>query len=131
MYICNSDVNSTNNAWVLSSFGLGGVFGSYIGGVFVPSGDTINYIYAQNIGLEELDKNAINLYPNPTSDFISISFETSEPIQVQVLSLDGKLYKAIQTVTNERIDVYNLSSGTYIVQVKLNDAWSSQKIIIQ
>lgn len=78
------------------------------------------------------------VYPNPTSDKITISMEKGDTKNKQIAIYDifGKQVKDIQlnsTLENSNeieIDVRNLSNGTYFVKVSSNSESSTKKIII-
>ncbi len=76
--------------------------------------------------------NAIVLYPNPTSDFISILGDNNNVLSaVSIYSISGKLIQNIEISTNT-IDVSSLSSGNYIVKVQFkNDSNSYFKFLVK
>ena len=57
----------------------------------------------------------IELYPNPTTDFLNIKAEHIE--QVDIYNLQGQLLMTTQN-ENPQIPVFNLSKGIYFVQVR-------------
>jgi subtilisin-like proprotein convertase family protein len=69
----------------------------------------------------------IVMYPNPATDVVSIKFNNIPQLEVTLFDLLGRkvLSKMLQK-DNNGIDVSNLASGTYIVQMK-ND--NNEKII--
>jgi subtilisin-like proprotein convertase family protein len=69
----------------------------------------------------------IVMYPNPATDVVSIQFNNIPQLEVTLFDLLGRkvLSKMLQK-DNNGIDVSNLASGTYIVQMK-ND--NNEKII--
>lgn len=69
----------------------------------------------------------IEIYPNPTSDYLYIQSET--PVQsVQVLSLDGK---EIMNVERTRIDVSQLPKGAYLVRISTDGVVLTKRLIKQ
>lgn len=59
----------------------------------------------------------ISLYPNPTSNFLSI--KSLAAAEVTVINSNGQVVAAQKTNTeNTQVDVSNLPNGNYIVQVK-------------
>jgi hypothetical protein len=61
--------------------------------------------------------NNIILYPNPATDFIALS-GISTPAEIRILNLSGRIVGAKTVLSNyEIIDVSQLASSTYIVQV--------------
>ena len=72
-----------------------------------------------------LDKQ-ITLYPNPTSNSISVQTDL-DVSEVYVLDLKGK---TLQNTDAKEIDLSKLSSGIYLIKVKLknNEIWTSKVI---
>src|SRR5690606_7256126 len=73
----------------------------------------------EEMGINELD-NQITLYPNPTTGIINL--QTHKPIQdVTVYNLMGQKVSYSLNKEKTSIDISNLSSGIYFVEVILND----------
>ena len=77
----------------------------------------------------------LNVYPNPTSDYIFISSTLSEnnDVYISVFDLNGKAVrniekKAVNTL-NEKIDINKLPSGVYSVVVKVENQFYTKKIV--
>lgn len=94
------------------------------------SGETRDYIFTVNntLGTEEISLNSkIKVYPNPTSDFINI--ESSLEIKnVAVYNMMGQL--VLNTVSN-KVDISNLSNGTFILEVTSNDGQKTRSKIVK
>jgi trimeric autotransporter adhesin len=68
-----------------------------------------------------------SVYPNPTNDNINIS--SSENIKsIEVYSLEGRKIKSVVTSS---VDISDLSSGMYLIQVKTNEEKIGTKKIIK
>ena len=95
-----------------------------------PQGDVIriyNYVRlvrnvtTSGLGEIELNKNNLNVYPNPVSDFLTLRFDTSvsQAIEIKIISMNGQDYsinQVSQAGNNElKIDVCNLKPGVYIL----------------
>lgn len=79
---------------------------------------TYNYNNSLVLGIESNDEiKIINLYPNPSNNFIQLS-GISKPEKVVVYSLSG--VKMIETIINEneKIDIQNLSNGLYLMKLE-------------
>jgi len=64
-----------------------------------------------------LAKYEINVFPNPTSDFVSV--QTNEPIsQINVLNMSGKL---IRSSNSNEVNLGDLSEGTYLLRFTIDD----------
>lgn len=66
-----------------------------------------------NTGIIETNNPNIQIYPNPTSDYIYI--ENIEPQSVSIYSLDGKMIKTVENASV--IDVRDLSKGVYLINI--------------
>ena len=66
-----------------------------------------------NAGISETNKPEIQIYPNPTSDFIYI--KNIEPQLVIIYSLDGKIIKTVENANV--IDVRDLNKGMYLINI--------------
>ncbi|MEI8047889.1 MAG: T9SS type A sorting domain-containing protein [Bacteroidota bacterium] len=75
-------------------------------------------------GTEEVKAEGLNVFPNPASDQLTISFvdATSTALTVKIFNQLGKeVYKSSATNSADhsqmQIDISHLNSGTYIVQM--------------
>lgn len=76
-----------------------------------------------------------NVYPNPTKDYLTISFDKNlkEPITLILSDISGKLilkWSKIYT-KNYQISLKELSEGTYILVIEMNKSRLYKKIIKQ
>ncbi|MGB0424177.1 MAG: DUF7619 domain-containing protein, partial [Flavobacteriales bacterium] len=66
------------------------------------------------VGTEELNANALSMYPNPVEEQLFIEFTSSAPRQIQIYSIDGRLVKELNCTNIQcGIDVSNLANGKY------------------
>ena len=69
--------------------------------------------------ISELNASNFNVYPNPTSNYIKVTVNTSGDIQI--MDITGKLIKQVENTGNTnsdiRIDVSELENGTYFIKV--------------
>ncbi len=90
---------------------------------------TETYTAWKNIATQLKNKEAtksLSVYPNPTSGKSAI--ETSAPVQnVTVYSMNGTLQKQISNTTD--VDISELSSGLYFLQIKTTEGMVSTKIL--
>lgn len=75
--------------------------------------------FSTTLGTTTFEENSNNLvlYPNPSSDVIKIESNVEENLVVKIYSLTGQLVHQGNYQSNENIDVLNLASGLYLVQV--------------
>ena len=87
-------------------------------GLFValPSGGALVELPAATLGVENFDKNALVVYPNPVKNELNIQFSTLEVenINVRLVDMQGRTMSTnvIDTV-NTTVDVSALASGLY------------------
>ena len=86
-------------------------------------------------GINEMLSSAnISLYPNPTSDVLSIDFNAymSETVSMKITDLSGKIHmsKILQQSKNS-IDVSRLADGMYVVQLSSGARSYSTKIMLK
>ena len=80
--------------------------------------------YDDGIGLNELINAPINLYPNPSKDFINIDFESNlSNVSVEILNSLGDVlilenFADVSSKYIMQIAVHNLPSGLYLLRVK-------------
>ncbi|RRA95419.1 Ig-like domain-containing protein [Paenimyroides viscosum] len=81
------------------------------------------------LGLNELDLASLRYYPNPVDSELTISYK--EAIKaIQIYDVLGKMIKAQKFEANEvRVDVSNLSAGTYMVKVQTDTGSQFVKIV--
>lgn len=72
--------------------------------------DEIEFI--GNVGVENISKSTISIYPNPTTEQLNISGYTGN---VSIYSIDGTLLQTRDVNGNATFDVSNLTNGLYLV----------------
>ncbi|NNK69475.1 MAG: T9SS type A sorting domain-containing protein, partial [Flavobacteriaceae bacterium] len=70
----------------------------------------------------------IKIYPNPTSSFIHIR-SGKEIDQVKILDMTGK--QVMEFMGSSRLDLRQLTAGTYFLQLQSHNTVVVKKIIIQ
>lgn len=75
----------------------------------------------------DLENKAVNIFPNPTGDFINI--QTDESVKsIKILNLYGKAIQSFNTDL-KRIDVRSLSNGIYVLFIELDNKIITRKFI--
>lgn len=131
-------------AWTLYSFTVSGVGSTAIPikfgfRYFVTNGGTTG-ANSDIIGIDTFSVNrpslgvadsaakasSISLYPNPAVDFVSIKSESAIS-KVEVYDISGK--KIQVNLDGNKMDVRNLNSGTYIINIETKAGKTTEKFI--
>tara|TARA_B110000977_G_scaffold55420_1_gene75515 strand:- start:129 stop:2093 length:1965 start_codon:yes stop_codon:yes gene_type:complete len=94
--------------------------GSFYWKLIAPTSCRIDFesevrMFSNNyLGVSEFNRN-VKIYPNPALDELSIEGVTG---LIQILSLDGRLAKTVFLEMNSSVDIHELASGTYVLQVE-------------
>lgn len=91
-------------------------------------------ISSQILDVEEYSKSLVSLeaYPNPTSDHISLKIQNQLIKSVKVYSIFGEEVQSLRTIdtnTIESINLQNLSTGMYLIEIKTDIDTFTKKII--
>lgn len=83
---------------------------------------------------EELNALDAQVYPNPTSDLLVISFENilKENVEVSIVDMSGvlKYEEEIFQIREKQIELNNFSKGMYVLRIKKVNVESVFKIVI-
>ncbi|QTN38406.1 fibronectin type III domain-containing protein [Cryomorphaceae bacterium] len=90
------------------------------------------------IGLNEIDLTDINLYPNPTRDVFTLSFELTEvqDVDIYVLNAMGQVMysESLENFTGSYSEAINLAGeakGVYMVQIATKDGVVNRRVSLQ
>jgi hypothetical protein len=119
--------NYIDSAVSLSSNSLHGL-PNFITSYFLPTG----------INTNNQQQNQLTIYPNPTTDKITISFAatTNETVAIKIYSITGevvyeKLFQSFKTLEKlNAIDVSKLSNGIYFLSVQTDEKLMTKKIVV-
>lgn len=93
---------------------------------FIPENntETVQNQYIESVKLfqdnhSDIESNGMLIFPNPTNQSFTISFtETQESVkQLCIFDLQGKIMLKQENLSGNTINISNLPTGTYIVQV--------------
>ena len=74
----------------------------------------------------------INIYPNPASDIINISFSKNIKGKLSIVDLFGSIVKSEQIDENSMtINVSNLCTGIYILKIEIDSKVINKKLLIE
>lgn len=92
--------------------------------------DTHVYVEGSSIlGTDDFNKASIDLYPNPTSDFINFSLRGLTDTPVNVIDLNGRIVLQTKISSDDNINVSSLKSGVYFAQLEVEGQSLSYKFI--
>jgi choice-of-anchor B domain-containing protein len=80
----------------------------------------------ESAGIESESINRVNLYPNPTNDYLTIDLD--ESFFYEIFDLQSKKVSSESITKNNTIDVSGLNRGVYILKVTTNNEVYTQKI---
>lgn len=79
---------------------------------------------------EYSDQNLIEIFPNPTKDYITTISKSNHPLSYKLYSLQGKLITAKKSLKKmDVIDLSNLKQGVYFIEVNKGREVFTKKII--
>lgn len=106
------------------------------GGCAIPAMlNAANWMYdlksgCQPVSVEELEIN-MNIYPNPTSDFVRIEIDNLAD-RVEIVSINGQLVETLLLNRSiEEIDMKNYQSGSYIFNFYLDGKFVGGKSVVK
>jgi photosystem II stability/assembly factor-like uncharacterized protein len=86
--------------------------------------------FTNNTGIPNIDKPTITIFPNPSSDFISINGVTGTT-QVLIYDIAGRILANNQVESNDKLDIRKLNSGIYFLKLPNTDNNTVFRIIKQ
>jgi hypothetical protein len=84
---------------------------------------------AGTASVNEQTANFVNVYPNPTSDFMQVELTTENESAYSIYSADNReVMNGTLSTGNNSIDVQNLAAGTYFLKTTINGTVVTKKI---
>ena len=118
--------------------GLYGCWGVY---PYLPSGniiasDQLNglYVFDLAVSTPNIDKVVVEVYPNPTHDFLTIKVpvELSGRSVASILDMSGRqIMQDIELMGDVQIDVSGLASGVYAVRIENGEMSVVKRVVIR
>lgn len=73
---------------------------------------------------------AINVYPNPTTEYVAVNDENDRVNKLEFYNLTGRQMKSFSVVRGEKYSVYDLPDGVYFVRLidKNNRIVTTQRV---
>ncbi|MBK8847670.1 MAG: T9SS type A sorting domain-containing protein [Bacteroidetes bacterium] len=90
---------------------------------------TYTYSDVRKVYFEIASSFQIEVFPNPTTDFVTVSSNMKGTNDIALYDGNGRILKVMNTTTTiSKIDMSNLPSGNYYLQIKNEDNIQSAKI---
>ncbi|MFK7775318.1 MAG: PKD domain-containing protein [Saprospiraceae bacterium] len=72
--------------------------------------------------LNEIELNDVRIFPNPSSDFITIELQDAEMAQIEVFSMDGKKIKSLSGTfyQSKMLYIRSLPQGVFLISILQN-----------
>ncbi|AZB23780.1 MULTISPECIES: T9SS type A sorting domain-containing protein [Chryseobacterium] len=106
---------NANGTWVENTV----VTTSLCGGNLTPTNSVMTGdVQGPALGIQEVSKSTIQIFPNPVSDFIQISGISDGQI-IQIYNIDGRLIKS-ETFA-PKVNVSQLTPGVYILKINTRE----------
>ena len=121
------DKNKSSNQFMFYNIGSGWTNSSYPGSWLIRPIVSMDEIILTQ---EEMKMDNFKLYPNPAKQELNILFSTIDNL-ILIYNLQGELVKnSFVSTTYCKLNITDLSSGMYVVEVKNNKGRNFQKFII-
>ena len=95
-----------------------------IDGIMRPNNSTFDigaYEFVHNnVSIETNSSNDLMVFPNPSSDYFILNYEATQNItSIRLIDVNGKIIKVFNA--NKNIDVTDINSGIYLLQIEINN----------
>ena len=83
---------------------------------------------ADNTGIDEVSNDAIQIYPNPVKDQLTINNGELKIINVEIVDITGKIISTFNSQLST-INVSSLQQGIYFVKIETDKGIVTRKIV--
>ncbi|HAT70756.1 T9SS type A sorting domain-containing protein, partial [Croceibacter atlanticus] len=105
---------------------------------FIGDDGTLDYWAIEYCGIDEVLTtndvtltNDIIMYPNPSNTTVNFSFSNSKNLDVKLFDMLGRsVLKTTLSQANNTVNVSNLATGAYLVQIKTDNGKTTTKRLI-
>lgn len=96
---------------------------------------TFTFVVDGCASVEEQEDFGFTVYPNPASSYVDVRIDNGlEILSIQLFTIEGKLLQttnSLGTNNSYKVDLSNVSSGTYLIKVNASSQQMVKKIIVQ
>ncbi len=119
------EFDTTSSVIGLSTVGVRNAYTSANGDIGSPSN-------LNPISIAEFLVNNMEIYPNPATSIVKLTSTNNAKKLVKITDVAGSVVRTLNsTNTNLEINVSNLPKGVYLIQVTVDDASATHKLIVQ
>lgn len=98
--------------------------------------NTVHFYYEDfsPTGISSVEKNNLEIYPNPTSDFIRVKLNDSNLNRIKIIDITGKVVfetKSIPHASEVEIPVNHLPSGVYVLRLENGNESGSKTFVVR
>jgi endonuclease I len=83
------------------------------------------------LSLQDLEIDTVKLYPNPVKTYLNINIENQQPTTVEIFNSLGQRVVKRLVSNSGQIDLQNLKTGVYIVQLTMANQTKNYKLLKQ
>lgn len=113
-----SGTGVTNNTFNPSTAGVGNITISYTVTQSGCSGSATSTIVVDGcLGMEDVVKNDLSIYPNPTSSIIYLKGNVDKYMTATLLDVQGRIISSWDLNKTTQFDLTNYQSGTYFLKI--------------
>ncbi|MFT6337103.1 MAG: hypothetical protein ACI86M_001793 [Saprospiraceae bacterium] len=110
------DLDGDGDSEVIYSLGEGKEIGYFINSTIISS-------------TKEALTESINIYPNPSSEYITVDIDVNTIQQLLIFGIDGAKYLEKSDLSDSNIDISSFAAGTYILLLKTTDGDYTQTFV--
>jgi len=90
------------------------------------------YFFRTNLGMDELTLEQFMIYPNPAKDYLYIKYCSKNLLTIHINDMNGRFVKLVENFkSGQFIDIKNLTTGMYIINISDGRKYYSKKILVQ
>ena len=67
--------------------------------------------------IEQVEQNTVSIAPNPAQDYFVVNMEANQLIDITIYDANGRLVKTQKASNARKIDIKDLKSGIYFIQI--------------
>ncbi|MFK7787757.1 MAG: T9SS type A sorting domain-containing protein, partial [Crocinitomicaceae bacterium] len=85
-----------------------------------------------NVSIDEIEQSDLNIYPNPTNGFITLSSNDSYLEEITLVNIQGQIVLSKDVSSKKiEIDVAEYPSGVYFMTAQLSNGQTTTKKLIK